>query len=107
MTRYRSEDDWVFASKRAKGNASYLGTEHHAKTDSSGNRDIGNQEANRMAHLPPFLFNSAPTCRNRYQSAAGFVAALIGAIDPGYLHASSHASEASGAKRSHKTPSAG
>ena len=60
-----------------------------------------------MAHLSAFLLNSAPTSRNRYQSAAGFVAAFIGAVDPRYLHTSRHAGEAGGAKRGGTTPSTG
>ena len=45
---------------------------------------------NQMAQLSTFLFNSALTSRNRYQSPAGFVAAFIGAPHPRHLHASSH-----------------
>ena len=60
-----------------------------------------------MAHLPPFLFHTAPTSWNRHQSAAGFVAAFIGAIDPGYLHTSGHAGQTRGSKRRGKTPSIG
>ncbi|MCU1318156.1 MAG: hypothetical protein JWN63_3478, partial [Candidatus Acidoferrum typicum] len=63
------------------------------------------QKANRMAHLPPFLFKSASASRNRYQSPAGIITAFVGAVDPGYLHASCHSGQARGAKRGRKTPS--
>ena len=39
-------------------------------------------DRDRMAHLPAFVFNSAPASWHRHQSAAGSVAAFIGAIDP-------------------------
>jgi hypothetical protein len=60
-----------------------------------------------MAYLPPFLFNSAPTSGDRHQSAEGFVAAFISAIDPGYLDTSGHAGQERGSKRRGTTFSAG
>ena len=52
-----------------------------------------------MAQLSAFLLNSAPTSRNRYQSAAGSLAAFIGAADARYVHSGCHAGQARGAKR--------
>jgi hypothetical protein len=60
-----------------------------------------------MAHVSAFVFDSAPTSWNRYQSAAGFVAAFIGATDLGYVHAGRHSGQARGAKRCRATPSIG
>ena len=70
VTPYRSDNDWVFASKRAKGKHPIWGTERYAKTDPSGHRETRNHKANRMVHLPAFVFNSAPASWHRHQSAA-------------------------------------
>ena len=60
MTRYSSADDWVFAGKQAKWKGPIWGRSIMRKTNSSGCRKARNQQANKMEHLPTFLFDSAP-----------------------------------------------
>ena len=55
---YATADDWVFASPRVKAKASQAG--HGAsESHSTGSHACWNQEKNRLAYIPPHLFNDA------------------------------------------------
>ena len=58
-TRYNEPDDWIFASPEANGRRPHLGSAPHAQANSTRRSSRWDNQANRMAHLPPHLFNIA------------------------------------------------
>src|SRR6266481_2579174 len=61
---YVTPNDWVFASVRTQ-------TEPNAKEYSSGSEEIGDQQANRLAHISTLVLKYPSVSRNRYKGSAG------------------------------------
>ena len=87
---YTKPDDWVFASRRYRGRMPYWGTGDLAQACSTGCAASWYPEMHRMAHVSPYLFDSAEKRGYGIQGDARAVAAFSSAIHIGYLHPSNH-----------------
>lgn len=97
--RFKTGDDWVFASRFAQRANSVLGIGNYASLHPAACRKAGDSKAHWVAHVSSHLLHVAQKPRSRIQSHAGTDETFFAALYTRRVHAGCLPSEAGRASR--------